>query len=77
MSMKSNKRKRLHTTKAILGRQAQTKAIFFPLIARRALSKQVREENEEQQENIFYTRRQVKDKVCSVMGAVVLIWLAS
>lgn len=76
MSMKSNKRKRLHTTKAILGRQVQTKAIFFPLIVVRAISKQVREENEEQQENIFYTRCQVKDKVGSVMGAVVLIWLA-
>ena len=37
------------------------------LVARRALSLQVREEKEVQRENIFHTRCHVKDKVCSVI----------
>ena len=37
------------------------------LVARRALSLQVKEEKEVQRENIFHTRCHVKDKVCSVI----------
>ena len=38
------------------------------LVARRALSLQAKEEEEEvQRENIFHTRCHVKDKVCSVI----------
>ena len=38
------------------------------LVARRALSLQAKEDEEEvQRENIFYTRCHVKDKVCSVI----------
>jgi hypothetical protein len=37
------------------------------LVARRALSLQTKNENEDQQENIFHTRCYVRDKVCSVI----------
>ncbi|PON58606.1 hypothetical protein PanWU01x14_164960 [Parasponia andersonii] len=37
------------------------------LVARRAISLQVKEEQEVQQENIFHTRCHMKDKVCSVI----------
>ena len=38
------------------------------LVARRALSLQVKEEKEVQRESIFHTRCHVKDKVCSVIA---------
>ena len=37
------------------------------LVARRALSLQVKEEEEVQRENIFHTRCHVKDKLCSII----------
>ena len=37
------------------------------LVARRALSAQVKEENNNQRENLFHTRCFVKNKVCSVI----------
>ena len=37
------------------------------LVARRALSVQVKEDEEEQQENIFHTRCHVQNKVCSMI----------
>lgn len=37
------------------------------LVARRALSVQARDDEEEQRENIFHTRCNVKNKVCSVI----------
>ena len=37
------------------------------LVARRALSVQARDDEEEQRENIFHTRCHVKNKVCSVL----------
>ena len=37
------------------------------LVSRRALNAQAKESDEEQRENIFHTRCQVKDKVCSMI----------
>ena len=37
------------------------------LVARRTLSVQAREDEEEQRENIFHTRCHVQNKVCSVI----------
>ena len=37
------------------------------LVARRALSVQVREDEKVQRENIFHTRCHIQDKVCSVI----------
>ena len=37
------------------------------LVARRALSVQVREDEEVQRENIFHTKCHIQDKVCSVI----------
>ena len=50
------------------------------LVAKRALSVQVKEDDTEQQrENIFHTRCHINNKVCSMIidgGGVVLMWLA-
>ena len=47
------------------------------LVARRALSVQVKEDDEVQRENIFHTRCYVQNKVCSVIidGGLTLLAL--